>query len=83
MAKQTKKQTKKQIKVGSRVMWRGSWGKDPAVEATVKDIEETEEPHSKDGHRVDSIDFDRRDYSIIVLDNCHWCYGEQIVEVLD
>ena len=73
----------KQIKIGSRVMWRGSWGSDPAVEAQVVAIEETDEPHEKDGRTVDSIDFEDRERSVIDLDNGHWCYGDQIVDVLD
>lgn len=83
MAKQIKKQDKKQIKVGSRVMWRCSWGSDPAVEAKVECIEETNDPHEKDGWAVDCIDFENRDCSVIVLDNGHWCYGDQIEDVLD
>ena len=73
----------KQIKIGSRVMWRGGWGRDPAVEAKVERIEETDEPHDTDGREVDSIDFENRERSVIDLDNGHWCYGDQIVEVLD
>ena len=42
----------KQIKVGSRVMWRGSWGRDPAEETTVERIEKTTEPHCKEGTEV-------------------------------
>ena len=83
MAKQIKKQDKKQIKVGSRVMWRGGFGSEPAVEAKVKRIEETDEPHDKYGREVDSIDFENRDCSVIDLDNGHWCYGDQIEDVLD
>ena len=78
-----KKVAKKVIKVGSRVMWRGSWGSDPAVEATVESIEKTSAPHEKEGTSVQSIDFNRRDCSVIDLDNGHWCYGDQIVDVLD
>ena len=73
----------KQIKIGSRVMWRGSWGHDPAVETTVTHIEQTTEPHSKYGTEVAFIDFDERDCSVMDLENGHWCYGDQIVEVLD
>ena len=73
----------KQIKVGSRVMWRGSWGRDPAEETTVERIEKTTEPHCKEGTEVECISFDVRDCSVMVLTNGHWCYGDQIVEVLD
>lgn len=73
----------KQIKIGSRVMWRGSWGHDPAVEAKVESIEETQHPHEKYGCEVAFIDFEDRERSVIVLDNGHWCYGDQIVEVLE
>lgn len=73
----------KQIKIGSRVMWRGSWGDDPAVETTVERIEQTAKPRCKEGVEVAFIDFDERDCSIIDLANGHWCYGDQIVDVLD
>ena len=73
----------KQIKIGSKVMWRGSRGSDPAVEATAERIEETQEPHEKDGREVAFIDFEDRERSVIDLDNGHWCYGDQIVDVLD
>lgn len=74
---------RKQIKVGSRVMWCGSWGRNPAEETTVESIEKTTEPHCKEGTAVDCIDFDERDCSVMVLTNGHWCYGDQIVDVLD
>ena len=45
----------KQIKVGSRVMWRGSWGRDPAEETTVERIEKTTEPYCKEGTEVECI----------------------------
>ena len=77
------KQTKKQIKVGSRVMWSGGWGSEPAVEAKVERIEETDEPHDKYGREVDCIDFEDRDCAVLDLDNGHWCYGDQIEDVLD
>ena len=68
------------IKIGSKVMWRGSWGTDPAVEATVVGIERTEEPHEKEGGTpVESIEFYDRDYAVFDLDNGHWCYGNQII----
>ena len=71
------------IKVGSKVMWRGVWGSAPAVETTVDHIERTERPHEKDGVPVDSIPFSEREYSVMDLSNGHWCYGYQIVDVLD
>ena len=79
MAKRIKKENNTEIKVGSKVMWRGGWGSDPAVEATVIGIERTEEPHEKDGTPVDSIDFYDREYAVFDLDNGHWCYGDQII----
>jgi hypothetical protein len=73
----------KVIKLGSRVMWRGAWGSEEPKEAKVEGIEETEEPHSKYGTEVAFIDFDNRECSVLELDNGHWCYGDQIDEVLD
>jgi hypothetical protein len=71
------------IKVGSKVMWRGDWGAAPAVETTVESIERTKHPHEKDGTSVDSIPFSEREFSVMSLSNEHWCYGNQIVDVLD
>lgn len=72
-----------QIKVGSRVLYRGSWGSKLPKEATVTAIEETEEPGEKSGCPREQIAFSRRECSCIDLDDGHWCYGDQIDAVLD
>ena len=69
----------KMLKIGDEVMWRGAWGREPAMKAKVIEIEATDY-HSKDGYPVDEISWRevRADRAVIVLDNGHWCYGKQV-----
>ena len=73
----------KVIKVGSRVMYRGCFGVDPAKEAKVESITKALEKRSKDGCSTKSIDWDEKEYGCFILSDGHWCYGEQIVDLLD
>ena len=73
----------KVIKVGSRVMYRGCFGVDPAKEAKIESITKSLEKHSKDGCSTKSIDWDEKEYGCFILSDGHWCYGEQIVDLLD
>lgn len=36
-----------------------------------------------DGSRIKSIDWDEREYGYFNLSDGHWCYGYQIVDLLD
>ena len=73
----------KVIKVGSRVMYRGCLGVDPAKEAKIESITKALEKRSKDGCSTKSIDWDEKEYGCFILSDGHWCYGEQIVDLLD
>ena len=73
----------KVIKVGSRVMYRGCFGVDPAKEAKIESITKALEKRSKDGCSTKSIDWDEKEYGCFILSDGHWCYGEQIVDLLD
>ena len=75
--------SEKLIKIGSKVMWSGCWGSDPAVAVTVIGIERTKQPHEKYGESVDSIPLSEREYAVLDVDHDHWCYGSQIESVLD
>lgn len=50
---------------------------------TVEHIERSKYKRSKDGEVVPEIPFAERDYGVFCLDNSHWCYGEQIDDVID
>ena len=73
----------KVIKVGSRVMYRGCFGVDPAKEAKIESRTKALEKRSKDGRSTKSIDWDEKEYGCFILSDGHWCYGEQIVDLLD
>lgn len=74
----------KVIKVGSTVMVQGPLSMDPVRSAKVISIDRTRHPHAKYGGRaVLSIPFSERECSVIVLSENQWCYGSQIVDVLD
>ena len=66
------------LKIGDKVNWRGSWGKQPAKEATVRGIEIG--CVGKVGHNVPNVHWELvKDESVMVdLDNGHWAYGYQI-----
>ena len=73
----------KVIKVGSRVMYRGCFGVYPAKEAKIESITKALEKRSKYGRSTKSIDWDEKEYGCFILSDGHWCYGEQIVDLLD
>ena len=66
------------IKVGDTVMWRGGFGIQSPEPAKIVNMEMTHEPRSKYGWSVDEADWSEKDYIIVILDNDHWAYGEQI-----
>jgi hypothetical protein len=72
--------TEKKLKVGDKVMWRGSWGNEPAKLATVTGMEICSNG-SKSGRSVGSADWDVVTSGrkvVVELDNGHWAYGEQL-----
>lgn len=74
---------KKEIKIGSKVMYRGSFGMGSPEEVTIESIDKCKEERDKYGDAVESIAWDMKNYGCFTLSNGHWCYGEQIDELLD
>ena len=68
------------LKVGDPVIWRGSWGSDAPVKATVTHLEVTEQPREKYGIEVNAGFWDAvgENRVVVSLDNGHWAYGSQI-----
>lgn len=69
------------VKAGTKVVYRGSWGKDCETTASVVEIEECEDGE-KYGTPVDSTPIENVENCTFVLDDGHWCYGWQITEIL-
>lgn len=75
---------KKYLKVGQKVMWRGSWGTEPAKLVKVTALERVKAGQKEGGKEVKKVTWDRlKDNGATViasLDNGHWCYGHQLDE---
>ena len=71
------------IKIGSKVMYRGSFGMGCPEKVTIESIDMCEKEGDKYGDAVESIDWDMKNYGCFTLSNGHWCYGEQIDSLLD
>ena len=71
------------IKIGSRVMYRGSFGMGCPEKVTIESIDMCEKEGDKYGDAVESIDWDMKNYGCFTLSNGHWCYGGQIDLLLD
>lgn len=69
------------VKVGTKVCYRGSWGKGEYATASVIDIEECENGE-KYGTPVDSTPIEKVEDCVFTLDDGHWCYGWQIYEII-
>ena len=74
---------RKEIKIGSKVMYRGSFGMGCPEKVTIRSIDMCEEEGDKYGDAVESIDWDMKNYGCFTLSNGHWCYGGQIDSLLD
>jgi|TARA_Y100001951_G_C11083513_1_gene152671 hypothetical protein len=68
------------MKVGDKVMWSGSWGGNPPEEVTLTGIQVNESNGSKEGGRVEEVDWESvTERNIIVdLDNGHWAWAFQV-----
>ena len=64
------------ITIGSQVLYRGGWGRDPQKIAQVIAIEQTQGPNEKYGDEVDAVSLD--DHYVLTLNNGHWCYSHQV-----
>lgn len=71
------------IKIGSKVMYRGSFGMGCPEKVTIESIDMCKKERDKYGDAVESIDWDMKNYGCFTLSNGHWCYGEQIDLLLD
>ena len=71
------------IKIGSKVMYRGSFGMGCPEKVTIESIDMCEKEGDKYGDAVESIDWDMKNYGCFTLSNGHWCYGGQIDLLLD
>ena len=71
------------IKIGSKVMYRGSFGIGFPEKVTIESIDMCEKEGDKYGDAVESIDWDMKNYGCFTLSNGHWCYGRQIDLLLD
>ena len=64
------------IRKGSKVLYRGSWGRDAQTIAEVIAIEQTQGPNEKYGDEVDAVTL--ADTYVLTLNNGHWCYSYQV-----
>ena len=71
------------IKIGSKVIYRGTFGMGYPEEVTIEGIDKCKKERDKYGDAVESIDWDMKNYGCFTLSNGHWCYGEQIDSLLD
>ena len=71
------------IKIGSKVIYRGSFGMGCPEKVTIESIDMCEKEGDKYGDAVESIDWDMKNYGCFTLSNGHWCYGGQIDSLLD
>ena len=80
--KQIKKELKKDyLKVGDRVLWRGGFGRDAAVEAIIERIEV--DCINKEGDEVKAVKWDEVPNRDILVDlkNGHWARGHQLTKI--
>ena len=73
----------KTIKIGSKVSYKGAWGTQPEKEVIIEGIEKCVEEDMKYGKPVDEIDWSEKDYGVYDLSDGHWCYGYQIVSLIE
>jgi hypothetical protein len=73
---------KKTINVGTKVTYRGSWGRGPIKKATIKGIELCDCENAKYGTPVSEVAVEDIRRCIFDLNDGHWAYGDQIVEIL-
>lgn len=66
------------LKVGDTVMWRGSWGSEPAKRAKIVRMELCKVERDKYGVEVSSAWLQDKNRLCVDLDNGSWAYGFQI-----
>ena len=70
------------IKLGSKVKYRPCFGMFEPKVVTINYMERSEYKRCKYGVEVDSVPFSEREYCVFILDDGHWCYGEQIDSIV-
>lgn len=70
------------VKVGTKVMWRGSWGSEEPKETEIEYIELCDCEGCKYGEPVSEVRAEDLHRCCVDLTNGHWAYGFQIVEIL-
>lgn len=70
------------VKVGQKVKYRGDFGSGHVEVVKLEGIELCEDEHEKYGEPVDEVDVKDLYRCCVSLDNGHWAYGYQIVEIL-
>lgn len=68
------------LHVGDPVEWRGGFGTQPPMIATVSGIEQTAGPGQKYGTDVTELAWPDvlAGFAVVSLTNGHWCYGHQL-----
>ena len=70
------------IKIGTKVIYKGSWGTDPEKVATIEGMQICEEEGDKYGIDTDEIPWEMKNYGVSDLSDGHWCYGYQLVRIV-
>lgn len=66
------------IKVGDTVKYKNNWN-DIIKSAKVTGITLTRDINGKFGRQVKKVNVSRIEYSLITLDDGHWCYGSLLI----
>lgn len=69
------------IKVGTKIIYRPSWGTGALTKVKVRNIELCKNEGDKYGERVSEVSVNDVNRSIFDLDDGHWCYGYQVEEI--
>lgn len=70
------------LKIGTKVSYRGSFGRGVLEETTITTIEVCEDGN-KYGIGVDEVNWENKDNCTFDLSNGYWCYGTQIVKIVE
>ena len=65
------------ISKGSKVVYRGGFGRNARTVAGVLAVEKTYHANEKYGHEVEEV-LHLQDNYVLTLDDGHWCYSHQV-----
>ena len=71
-----------EIKKGTKVIYRPCFGIFEPIEVVVSYVQRSEYKRCKYGNIVESVPFAEREYCVFGLSDGHWCYGEQIDNIV-